>query len=48
MKEILELEPTSKLYFKENSKSIEDKSTLKNAEKYNLNFRQNRKSTNQY
>lgn len=48
IKEILELEITFKLYFKENSKSIEDKSTLKNAEKYNLNYKSNRKSTNQY
>ena len=38
IKEILELEMTFKLYFKENSKSIEDKSTLKNAEKYNDRF----------
>ena len=48
IKEILDLEVTFKLYFKENLKSIEDKSTLKNAEKYNLNYNNKRKSTYQY
>ena len=44
IKEILDLEVTFKLYFKENLKSIEDKSTLKNAEKYNLNYNNKRPS----
>ncbi len=37
MKEILSLDANTVIYFKDNEKSLQDKSTLKNAETYNLN-----------
>jgi hypothetical protein len=37
MREILNFDQSVLLYFKDNEKSIQDKSTLKNAETYNLN-----------
>jgi len=44
MKEIIGLENSVILYFKDNLKAIKDKSTIKNAETYNLKF-DNRKNT---
>lgn len=38
MKEIIDLENSIVLYFKDNEKSLKDKSTIKNAESYNLKF----------
>jgi len=37
MREILNFDQSVLLYFKDNEKSLQDKSTLKNAETYNLN-----------
>jgi hypothetical protein len=37
MREILNFDQSVLLYFKDNEKSMQDKSTLKNAETYNLN-----------
>lgn len=37
MKELLDIDPSLTIYFKENEKSMKDKSTLKNAETYTIN-----------
>ena len=37
MKELLNFDQSVLLYFKDNEKSLQDRSTLKNAETYNLN-----------
>jgi len=37
MREILNFDQSVLLYFKDNEKSLQDRSTLKNAETYNLN-----------
>lgn len=36
MKELISLEDSINLFFKDNEKSLKDKSTLKNAETYNI------------
>lgn len=38
MKEIMGLDNSVILYFKDNEKSLKDKSTIKNAESYSLKF----------
>jgi translation initiation factor 4E len=45
MEELLEIEKPIILYFKDNERSIKDKSTLKNAETYNWKLQKQRKST---
>jgi hypothetical protein len=44
MKEIMGLDNSVVIYFKDNERSLKDKSTIKNAESYNLKF-DNRKNT---
>ncbi len=38
MKELMVLDHSIVLYFKDNEKSMKDRSTIKNAETYNLKF----------
>lgn len=38
MKEIIGLDNTFVLYFKDNERSLKDKSTIKNAESYNMKY----------
>jgi hypothetical protein len=46
MKELLEIDFSTVVYFKDNEKAIQDKSTLRNAETYDVNLNPKRKSTN--
>lgn len=41
MKDLLNIEKSLILYFKDNEKSLKDGSTLKNAELYNVNYNNN-------
>ena len=41
IKEMIHLDKSAMLYFKDNSLSLQDKSTLKNAETYNFGKRKN-------
>ena len=45
IKELLEIETSTVVYFKDNEKAYQDKSTLKNAESYDVNLNPKRKST---
>jgi hypothetical protein len=45
MKDLMAIDKTMVVYFKENEKAMQDKSTLRNAETYNLGYGKKRKST---
>jgi len=48
MRELLNIDLSVLLYFKDNEKSLQDRSTLKNAETYNLNSGPARKRKSTY
>jgi hypothetical protein len=48
MRELLNIDQSVLLYFKDNEKSLQDRSTLKNAETYNLNAGPTKKRKSTY